>query len=250
MSWHQVLLAAILAGGVEALASFQAACAVWGFPDAPRVIEITVPRNRRFRSAEFAVHHIDIPQPDRTVRHSIPVTTPARTLIDVVATRPRSVVEPSLDYALRTGLTTIPRLRWRIDEVRRSGRLGIAVLERMLDVREGKAFLESPLESKALAIFDDAALPEPVAQFEVFDGSRFVGRVDFAYPGAKIAIEADGYASHSGRLKWEEDLARNNALQSLGWIVLRFTWTDVTERPDFVVAMVRDAVLTRQNDRR
>ena len=70
-------------------------------------------------------------------------------------------------------------------------------------------------------------------------------RVDLAYPEALIAIEADSYRWHSSPQAWSRDVARNNTLTSLGWVVLHFTWQQVTEQPDVVTKHVRRALARR-----
>jgi very-short-patch-repair endonuclease len=63
----------------------------------------------------------------------------------------------------------------------------------------------------------------------------------FAYPQARLAIETDGYGYHSGRRRWQHDLARRNAITLLGWRVIHVTWDDLVRRPDAVIATVRAA---------
>jgi very-short-patch-repair endonuclease len=76
--------------------------------------------------------------------------------------------------------------------------------------------------------------PSPVAQYEVRDGTRLVARVDFAYPEARLAIEADGYRFHGTHRQWKKDLKRRTILAGLGWRVLHFSWEDVHDRPAWV----------------
>jgi very-short-patch-repair endonuclease len=75
------------------------------------------------------------------------------------------------------------------------------------------------------------------------DGTTAV--LDAALAGLRIAIEIDGRAYHSGPREFQHDRTRQNALVAAGWIVLRFTWFDLTRRPDYVVAAVRAAVRSR-----
>ena len=71
-----------------------------------------------------------------------------------------------------------------------------------------------------------------------------VGRyvVDLAFPGCRLAVEVHGWAWHIDPDRFQRDRARQNALVLAGWTVLRFTWSDVTERPDRVVAQIRRAL--------
>jgi len=49
-----------------------------------------------------------------------------------------------------------------------------------------------------------------------------------------LAIEADGWASHCGRLQWEDDIARQNALVRAGWTVLRYPSRVIASDPERV----------------
>lgn len=73
-------------------------------------------------------------------------------------------------------------------------------------------------------------------------------RVDFAVPELRIAIEVDGYEHHSRRAVWQDDLQRQNELQAAGWIVLRFSWADVLNRPDRVASVIRRVLGSRSRD--
>jgi len=94
--------------------------------------------------------------------------------------------------------------------------------------------------SVLVAILRDAGLPEPTRQYEVRNGDGVVARIDFAYPDRRLAIELDGFECHTNR--FQRDRSRQNGLVLRGWTVLRFTWADVVERPDYVVATLATAL--------
>jgi very-short-patch-repair endonuclease len=75
-------------------------------------------------------------------------------------------------------------------------------------------------------------LPERQHRVEV-DGRQY--RLDFAWPPALVALEADGYATHGGRLSFERDHRRLAALTSAGWRVLAVTWEQISREPDRVI---------------
>lgn len=60
-----------------------------------------------------------------------------------------------------------------------------------------------------------------------------------AFPHWKLAVEVDGWAFHSGVDRFRADRRKQNALTLAGWTVVRFTWTDLVERPDYVVAVIK-----------
>jgi hypothetical protein len=74
---------------------------------------------------------------------------------------------------------------------------------------------------------------------------RVVAELDFAQVDLRIAIEVDGRAYHSDRRSFERDRSRQNALSIDGWLVLRFTWEQITERPGEVIAVIRAAIAHR-----
>ncbi|HEX9712877.1 MAG TPA: type IV toxin-antitoxin system AbiEi family antitoxin domain-containing protein [Actinomycetota bacterium] len=236
-SWRQSLLAACLAWGDGAVASHRAAAALprlAGFEPGP--IELTVPR-RRDRIAPGIVHRNALPAGDVTIVEAIPVTVPARTLIDIAAVASRDAVEEALDDALRRRLVSIARMRWHVRGDQR-GRPGIAVMRALLEARApSDPPPESVLESRLLRVLRRARLPEPLPQYRIRSGGRTVAVVDFAFPDARLAIEADSYRWHSGRMPWEHDLARRNALTLLGWRVIHVTWRDLA-RPERLVAAI------------
>ncbi len=243
-TWRQRLLAACLSSAPGAAASHRAAGGVIKLAGVePGVLEISVLRgNLRHRSG-VSIHEVSqLPSVDVTVVDAIPVTTPTRTLIDLAAVVSVEVLEEALDDALRRRLTTIARLRWRLDNLARRGRGGITAIRKILDARNpGAAGPQSPLETRVARLIRRAGLPEPVRQYHVRDGNRLIAVVDFAYPEVKVAVEADGYRWHSGRAQWERDLSRRNRLASLGWQVIHVTAADL-RRPDDVVAIITAAL--------
>ena len=73
-------------------------------------------------------------------------------------------------------------------------------------------------------------------------GRDGVARVDLAYPGRRIAVALDGFSWHSSRTAFVSDRNRQNRLVLLGWTVLRFTWADVVDNPESVVALLSQAL--------
>lgn len=164
---------------------------------------------------------------DRTTVDAIPVTTPARTLIDLATCLDRDRLEEVLDDALRRRLVSLPKLRWRIKE------LGARTMLKQLVDERAHGVTESKLEIRVLRALRAAGLPEPVIQHPI---GRY--RVDFAYPASRIAIECDGYQFHSGRRAFDADRTRRNALSTMGWTVLHATWTDIEQLVATVAAMI------------
>ena len=85
-----------------------------------------------------------------------------------------------------------------------------------------------------------------VPNFPLRDSSgQVAAEIDFAHVGLRIAIEVDGRAFHSDRRSFERDRWRQNALTVGGWLVLRFTWEQITGNPEEVIALIRAAIAQR-----
>lgn len=78
-------------------------------------------------------------------------------------------------------------------------------------------------------------------QFEVALPSGGKAYLDFAWPDLRLALEADSYRHHAGRLAWSRDRIRNRQLLSIGWRMVPITWEDMVEAPDELVDMLRQA---------
>lgn len=239
-TWERKARAASLWAGRSGALSHETAAALWrleGFAPGPIVLSTS----RSLRAVPgVRIHRVSTLGPaDVGDLDGITVTSPARTLLDLVATEPEKV-EVALDDALRSRLVSLPKLWWFVQSHGGRGRAGSAAMRRLLSARpHGYVPPESPLEGKVWNLLLRAGLPRPVRQHRVFDGGRVIARVDLAYPDALVAIEVDGYRWHSGRHAWKDDLARRNHLTALGWRVLHVTHDDLTARPDEVVDHLR-----------
>ncbi len=101
----------------------------------------------------------------------------------------------------------------------------------------------SPAEQLLQRILLDAGITGWVAN----PGVRVLGQryhPDILFPKIGLVLEFDGYSVHSGRQQFLSDRERQNALVIGKHWVLRFTWEHLTERPDYVVKMVKLAINT------
>jgi hypothetical protein len=208
-------------------------------------VEVVVPRKRnRAQSQGVIIHWLTepIPYEDITTIDGIPVTKPARTLLDLATVEPEDVVELCLDDALRRRLVSLAFLERWLQDPRRARHRGARLLRRLVDARATAGVTESALETRVLTILRNAGLPIPMLQYVVTEGDRFVARVDFAYPEARVAIEADGFRYHDGRDTFDAERSRGNELQAMGWSVLRVTAKHLEMDPEGVAEWVRRAL--------
>jgi hypothetical protein len=223
--------------------SFRAAAALWALPGFKTTrVEVTITAHRnRAGDHEIIVHapRIPIPPGDITTLDAIPVTKPARTLLDIATVEAIDAIERCLDDALRRRLVSVPFLeRWLQDPLRTRHR-GARVLRRLVEERALRGVADSPLETRYLQLSRDLGLPSPMLQYVVKDQHRFVARLDFAYPEKRVGIEVDGFRHHDIRRTFDRERARGNALEALGWRILRVT---AGHDPDEIASWIRRAL--------
>lgn len=245
-SFEQSLLAACLAS--RGVASHRAAAQVWGLrgiEGAPT--EITVRGRRRPELSQVTAHSSDLlERADVARRGAIPLTSPARTLLDLGAVAPR-LVEAAVEDALLRRLVTVGSLHRVVERVGDHGRRGTRALRTLLEARDpALAPTESLLEDAIISVLRRHNLPEPTRQQWVLlpNGRRI--RLDISYPDALLGIEGNGLRWHSSGPDVRRDQARANMLTAMGWVLLCFTWDDVRHHASEIarqVATVRAARL-------
>jgi very-short-patch-repair endonuclease len=169
------------------------------------------------------IHRVRDLRPDEvTTIDGIPVTTAARTLLDISETESSREVEQALAKALRMRLVSREELRLMLE--RHPAHRGAPLLRQLLEAEGEPSFTRSEAEEKLLEIARSARLPRPELNVNVLGHE-----VDFLWRSARVVAEVDGYAFHGSARSIAEDRRRDAELTAAGFRVLRFTWTDVTD---------------------
>ncbi len=232
-------MAAVLAGGDGAVLTGPSAGVVWGILPAarrPAEVEISVRDGFRGRVAGVRVRRVPTLRDDEvTERRGIPVTTPARTLLDLAGALAPRALEQALAAAEREELAELTDVAQLLE--RHPRRRGAASLRAILSRELGPAFTRSPLEERFLALVRSAGLPAPqvnagVAGFEV----------DFLWRRQRVVVEIDGFRYHRGRQSFDRDHDRDLTLRAAGFTVLRFTAKQLDQQADDVLASLESAL--------
>jgi very-short-patch-repair endonuclease len=220
-------MAAVLACGEGAVLSHRSAAMLLGLRSgAPLRAEVTT-RSRR-RRAGIVAHRAVLADADRTVRHGIPVTSDARTLVDLGHALDEDEFERVVREAQYQRRFVIADLE---DALRRRP---CASLRRLLtDV----ARVQSDLERRFLRLCDRYGIPRPLTQQRI--GPR---TVDFLWARERVIAETDGWRAHGTRRAFQADRSATNALQVAGHTVLRFTDQDLRRRHGQAAAQVLAAL--------
>jgi hypothetical protein len=215
-------LAAVLACGEGAVLSHVSAAAHWGLlHTAATKTDVTAPATRRAHSGIRLHLSRSLIARDTTTHEQIPITTIARTLLDLAATQPEARLERALAQAHHLRIYDHAAITDVL--ARANGHRGTSALARAA-AREDPKLTASDWEDRMLAIIRDAKLPEPLVNhpLDAPDYGRL--RPDFYWPAHDLIVETDGWETHGTRPAFERDRAKDAALTAAGLRVVRFTW--------------------------
>jgi hypothetical protein len=229
-------MAAVLAAGSRACLSHAAAAALWEMrASAAVIVDVTVPGTGVRRRPGLRIHRARDLTGQTTTHDGIPVTTPARTILDLAATLRRRPLERLLDQAENTRLTDVGSLA-ALARAQTGHRGASMLLEALTTHTPGTTITKSALEERFLQLCDDAGLPRPrvnawIAGLEV----------DFLFAQQRLVVETDGWRYHRTREHFERDRHRDATLIRAGYRVLRFTHRQLSAEPTTALATLRAA---------
>jgi len=229
-----LLTAAVEACGPGAVLSHQSAAELWGLlPAHAGLIEVTMVIRCSGDRPEIRRHRVgELDPADIRTRHGIPVTSPARTILDNAR---HPLLEELIASAFDKGLVTERQIEASID--RTPTRRGVRRVRRVLSQRGGPRLTRSWGERRLLSLIREARLPVPQTN-RLLHGFK----VDAVWPDLKLVVEVDGYEFHGDRDSFESDRARDAALMAHGYRVLRFTARQLQKQPLLVLGRLAAAV--------
>lgn len=219
-------LAAVRAMGSDAALSHRDGAALLGLRARDgRTVDVTVARHARRRSG-INVHQTRALHPDDVTEvDGIPVTSVARTLLDLADVLPAFDVRRAYEAAERERALDLAAIRQLLE--RSNGRRGVSVLRALLGYDASLAAdSKSELESRFLDLVRESNLPLPQLNVLV---EGFL--VDAYWPAARLVVELQSYRYHSDRHAFERDHAKFARLKWARFEVLPLTWLQVTGRP-------------------
>ena len=232
-TWLSPLWAAYLYGGADSVLSFRSAAILWRIGSFPK-LDVTLAGNRRGTKG-LVCHRATIPASERTIKHGLPVTTPARTLLDLASILPGPRLQPVFTQAEVLGLVDQASIRALLAAHRRSK--GAALLRRLAGIEAGHARrgrVRSPVEI-GFRSFVEASQPLPPVEFNVriAVGDDFY-EADAVFREQRLIVELDARSTH-GERSFEQDRLRDRRLMAHGWRVIRVT-AEQLARPDELLA--------------
>lgn len=210
---------------------------MWSLIPSPGLdrVEVTVASGGRKR-LDIEIHRTArLDRKDTRRIEGIPVTSPARTLLDLSTVLPASPLERAVAEAEVRRL--VRRSEPLVQLNRHRGRRNVGALRALLDRDGGPALTRSRAEEELLRLVRAASLPPP--QTNVRIGGY---EVDFLWREKRVVVEVDGFAFHSSRAAFERDRRRDAELQGRGFTVIRVTWRQLVDEPEAVIARIAAAL--------
>jgi very-short-patch-repair endonuclease len=230
-------LAAVLACGPGAVLSHRTAARLWRLlPGTEHELDVTVAGRDPGLKPGIRIHCVAA-LAHRELRKlgGIPITAPARTLLDLAAVVSARELERALAEAHSRRLARRNELVALLARYPR--RPGVAALRALLDSDGSPSLTRSEAEERLLALVRAADLPAPETNVRL--GAH---EVDFLWREQGLIVEVDGFAFHSSRPAFERDRLRDAQLGAQGFRVIRITWRQLVDRPEAVIARIASAL--------
>jgi very-short-patch-repair endonuclease len=226
-------LAAVFACSPSAFASHHTGAKLHSLPlpAPPTSVHITV-IGRSVKRPGIIVHRVRALPADETWKlDGIPVTSPARTIVDLAPSLGSEPLEQLIAEACARNADTRSQLETLLR--RYPGRPGVPAITGLLHQPHGPAFTRSRAERLLLRLLREAELPAPQAN------AKLLGyEVDLLWEELKLVGEFDSHAFHAARPKRERDSLRDQDLIRRGYAVIRITWNQLTRRPTALLARI------------
>ncbi len=237
-TWSQHAMGALLFAGEPSALSHQTAAFLFkldGFTKKPPVVfDVTVPARKYLKATGIRFHRIRTDIPIESVR-GLRTTSMAKTLVDLSAVVGLKQLEFALDSARRLRASLAEELEAYFETLRET-RPPVALLKQLLASRKGP--MDSLKEVELLQVIAQRGLPPPTPGYSVYDGRRFIMKVDGAWVDRKVAVHFDSYRWHHQRERFERDARQRSVLAGLHWQNIIVTdrslhshdWSDALKR--------------------
>jgi hypothetical protein len=222
-----------------------AAARSWGIQvgDARTYLVVPPGRHPRFAGARLLYDRLD--RSEVWIRNGAAVTSRPRTVVDCLRIVREGDGLSLLERSLQEGWISLEDLVARVRRL--AGHRAAPRLARLVGkVADGS---RSAAERLTTGLLKHAGVAGWAANVVIRDDRGVIGVGDIVLEEPRVVIEVDGWAHHVRPERFQRDRERQNRLVAAGWTVLRFTWRDLTERPEYVVATITSILAGRGRSR-
>jgi very-short-patch-repair endonuclease len=235
--WRARMFAALLYAGDNAVLSHGTGLAVWEIRPATDEVQLTVAgRQVRSRPGLHVSRVSALDARDVRMHRGLPVTAPARCLLDHAADVDDDEIERALAEARMRRLVSDADLQGALE--RAPTRPGAGRLARVMRSVSGSIITRSKAERLVLRLIADAELPMPEVN------AKLLGfEVDFLWRARNLVLEFDGFEFHRHRHQFEADRHRVQVLTAAGYRVIQVTWRQLCEEPMALAVRIGQALV-------
>lgn len=240
--WRRVWIAHLHAGPESAVSHRSSGRMQQLGPIEGEPIDLIVPRHkaaigtdgvRRFRLTDLRPEHV-------TTVDGLPVTTPARTIVDLASVLSPSRLRRIVEHSEVTRRCPLVAVAATLDDLRGSGKPGVRALCDVLDEMGPGEIPRSQLERYADEVIDLTRLPRPRHEYPLPTVALLKGFVDRCWPDVRLIVEADGRRWHTRRAQIALDHDRDLEAARCGYQTLRLTWERLRSDPEGTAVALRD----------
>jgi very-short-patch-repair endonuclease len=235
--WRARMFAALLYAGDDAVLSHGTGLAVWEIRPLTDEVQLTVAgRQVRPRPGLHVSRVSALKVRDVRMHRGLPVTAPARCLLDHAADADDDEIERALAEARMRRLVSDADLQGALE--RAPTRPGARRLARVMRSVSGRVITRSKAERLVLRLIADAELPMPEVN------AKLLGfEVDFLWRARNLVLEFDGFEFHRHRHQFEADRHRVQVLTAAGYRVIQVTWRQLCEEPLALAVRIGQALV-------
>jgi hypothetical protein len=250
--WLQRLWAARLAIGNPCAVSHATTAFLRGYPGHPRPdeLEFIAPHGTHQRVAGAFVHQIDDLRPHHVTTDwprcpGLPVTTAARTVVDLAATISEVRLRIVITERVAANRLSLDAISVVLAEVARPGKPGVNRLARVLDTLCGEATPSSVAEAAFFDLVRAYELPMPEWQVPLPGRGAVAGIVDGLFRSTRVIVEVDSRTWHGRFADLARDRVRDAEAARAGYLTLRILFEHIRSDPSWVAATLADVLIDR-----
>jgi very-short-patch-repair endonuclease len=244
---HAVAVGAMIKRNPDLVASHESAAYLHGIdvllPPGTAVPRVTLTRRPEEHTRSLIdgalIRVATLPDDHVTTAFGIPVTTAARTVMDIARTSGFMEGVVAADSALYKHIAIKVEFAVILEECAQWR--GVVRARQVLGFADGRS--ESALESVARVRFAQFGIRPPGLQVNIRDTQGFIGRADFCWHEYRTIAEADGAMKYEdqGRERARAQLARDEKFHDAGWGTFHFTWREIYHEPAPTIDRLRRA---------
>ena len=224
-------------------------------------VHLTIPGRRR-TDAWLRIHGPGLPASHWTTLGEVPVTGYSRTFADTAA-----MLDPGPALALAdAAVRRVVRMIDPVEDVRRAAQqdkcraAACRAVKTVIDACENRPGIDAA--RRALALVDPASesvleslsrwqmhrhrIPMPQCGLPITGDDGRTYWADFVWWDLKIIGEADGALKYATRSDLIREKERQEALERVGWLVIRWNWAEAVTDPSIMIRRIERAIARRR----